>query len=147
MSNLFNSVYEVSLRVLIQLFILDGKEKTADYISSLDYLSLYSKTFKFGSYNLHGENPYRLSELASRLKLGREALKSLVAKGFASVSGTSQGFVFKITDTGREVAESLSLEYAMSYVDLAIDTQNFFKDYTDTEILKYINSISGERRI
>lgn len=147
MSNLFNSIYEIFLRILIQLFVLDGKEKTADYISSLDYLSLYSKTFKIKDYDLHGENPYRLGELATRLKSGRRALKALVSKGFASVSGTNQGFVFKITDRGKDVIEELKLDYAMNYMNIAIDVQDYFSEYSDTEVLNYINGISRKRRI
>ncbi|WP_018659197.1 ABC-three component system middle component 2 [Allofustis seminis] len=147
MSKLFNSIYEISLRILIQLFVLDGEEKTADYISSLDYLSLYSKTFKIGDYDLHGENPYRLGELATRLKSGRQALKTLVSKGFASVSGTSKGFVFKITDIGKEVIGELKLDYAMNYMNIAIDVQDYFSEYADTEVLNHINGISRERRM
>lgn len=145
MSKLFNSVYEVSLRILIQLLVLGGKEHTSDYISCLDYLSLYSKTFEVGNYDLHGKNPYRFSELASRLMLGKRALKALVARGFVTVSGTNQGFVYAITDKGKKVSESLKLNYAMSYMDSAIDVQEFFKDYSDEEILKYISRITQER--
>ncbi|MFM1524458.1 MULTISPECIES: ABC-three component system middle component 2 [Helcococcus] len=147
MSSLFNSVYEISLRMLIQLFVLNREARTSDYISCIDYLSLYSKSFKFGNYDLHGQKPYRFSELASRIKLGKKALKLLVSKGYASVSAENQGFIFQITDSGKQVVDSLKLEYAMIYTELAIETQEHFKEYSDSEILKYINGISRERSL
>ena len=63
------------------------------------------------------------------------------------MSGTNQGFVFKITDRGKEVIEELKLDYAMNYMNIAIDVQDYFSEYSDTEVLNYINGISRKRRI
>lgn len=68
MNDLFNSVKEVSIRLLLQLYLLDSDQRTADYISCLDYISLYALTFGVGEFDLHGSNPYKLSELPSRLQ-------------------------------------------------------------------------------
>ena len=146
MSNIFNSKYEVSLRILIQLFILDGNKKSSDYISSLDYLTLYSKTFLFGEHDLHGNNPYRLGELASRLDVGKKSLKFLVANGFCNVEIDNCGLVYSITESGRKLVGELKTEYANAYMNLAIDTQDYFSEYSEIEILKYINGISRKER-
>lgn len=147
MSKIFNSMYEVSLRILIQLFILDGNKKSSDYISSLDYLSLYSKTFHFGEYNLHGNNPYRLGELSSRLDVGKKSLKYLVANGFCNVEIDNDGMVYSITESGRKVVEDFKTQYAFAYMNLAIDTQDYFKECSEIQILKYINGISRQEGI
>lgn len=144
MSNIFNSRYEVSLRILIQLFILNGNKKTSDYISSLDYLSIYSKTFNFGEYNLHGNNPYRLGELASRLDVGKKSLRYLVANGFCNVEINNDGLVYSITESGIKVVEDFKTHYALEYMNLAIDAQCHFKEYSEIQLLKYINGISRQ---
>lgn len=146
MNNIFNSRYEVSLRILIQLFILDGHKKSSDYISSLDYLTIYSKTFCFGEHNLHGNNPYRLGELASRLDVGKKSLKFLVSNGFCNVEIDNDGLVYSITESGRKLVEEFKTEYANAYMNLDIDTQDYFKEYSEIEILKYINDISRKER-
>lgn len=146
MNEILNSTYEVSLRILIQLFVLDKKEKSADFISSLDYLSLYSKTFGFGEYDLHGENPYRLGEFGSRLKTGRNALKFLVSYDLCSVTTTNLGIAYSITEPGKNVANSLTTQYSITYLNNAIDAQEYFKSYDDIEIFEYINGITKERR-
>lgn len=145
MNSIFNSRYEVSLRILIQLFILDGNKKSSDYISSMDYLTLYSKTFHFGEYDLHGNNPYRIGELSSRVYVGKKSLKFLVANGFCNVEIDNNGLVYSITESGRKIVEEFKTEYANAYLNLAIDTQDYFKEYSEIEILKYINGVSREQ--
>lgn len=146
MNDILNSTYEVSIRILIQLFVLDKEAKSSDYISSLDYLSLYSKTFGFGDYNLHGENPYRLGEFGSRLKTGRNALKLLVSCGLCSVITSNTGFAYTITESGENVVNLLNTPYTFAYLNNAIDTQEYFKNYNDVEIFEYINGVTKERR-
>lgn len=146
MATVLNSIQEISIRILIQLFILDGEEKNSDYISSMDYLSLYSKTFNIGEYDLHGQKPYRLGELSSRLNLGKDSLKSLVAMGLCSVRCTTDGFVYSINESGKKVVENLNSAYVNKYINLAIDAQEYFKNNNDVEVLKYINGISRSER-
>ncbi|MDO5018752.1 MAG: hypothetical protein Q4E02_05570 [Lagierella massiliensis] len=146
MTTLLNSIQEISIRILIQLFILDGEEKTSDYISSMDYLSLYSKTFKLNEYDLHGKKPYRLGELSSRLSLGKDSLKSLVKMGLCSVRHTNDGFVYSISESGKKVVRTLNSSYVDEYINFAIDAQEYFKNHTEIEVLKYINGISRSER-
>lgn len=144
---ILNSIQEVVIRMLAQLYVLEGKKKNSDYISCLDYLTLYSKTFKFGSYDLHGQMPYRLGELSSRLELGKESLKSLVAMGLCSVEASKNGFIYSITASGKNVINRLNTNYINNYINLAIDAQVYFNNYTDVDLLKYINGIAkAERR-
>ncbi len=137
-NTLFNSIEEISIRILIQLYVLDDIKKTADFISYLDYLTIYSKTFGFGEFDLHGTNPYRLSELSARLDLGKKALLSLVAKGFCNVENEKEGLLYSITDTGYKIVKEMKSNYAMKYIELACDTIEYFKHYSEKDINKYI---------
>lgn len=144
-NNILNSIHEVGIRILIQLYLLNGKEKSSDYISSLDYLSLYSKTFNIGDNDLNGQNPYRLGEFASRLNVGKQSLKFLVSLGLCSVIHVNKGFRYVITDSGIKVVENLSNDYAELYKQIAKNTQSVFSDYSDVDIIKYISMISNKK--
>ena len=55
MKEVFNTSFEVSLRILIILNIVKIR-LSIDRISALDFISIYGKDFGVSKYNLHGNN-------------------------------------------------------------------------------------------
>ena len=79
-NNLFNSPFEMSLRILIMLDEF-GDKCTEDKILAFDFMACYSTEFEVKDVNLHGNNALKFAELVSRRQLVSEAIKDLVLKG------------------------------------------------------------------
>lgn len=77
MNNVFNTTFEVSLRVLLTLEVSEDK-LSADMIAVSDFITVYGRDFGISSENLHGDNSYRFGEFGIRRELVKEAVKSLV---------------------------------------------------------------------
>ena len=80
MNNIFNTSFEISLRVLLTLESAPLQWWTADLIAASDFITVYSGDFDIASENLHGVNSFKYSEFALRREMVKEALKALVAR-------------------------------------------------------------------
>ncbi len=69
MNNIFNTSFEVSLRILIILNTVQTR-LSIDRITALDFIAIYGKDFGVSEYNLHGDNDYRFSEYRLYAELG-----------------------------------------------------------------------------
>ena len=65
MNELFNSSFELSLRVLIILNAAQAR-LSIDKIVAYDFISTYSFDFGISESNLHGNNSYRFSEYTTK---------------------------------------------------------------------------------
>ena len=149
MSDLFNTPFEISMRILLTLFVCSGKSRTVDMIAAADFLTIYSRNFGIVDYNLHGENSFNFSELASRRKLMNEAIKQLVVDGLIAVVWGKQGFQYKLNSPGRQVCDCFSTVYAAEYIWLAQAVYDFIDDKTELEVIRLINNratMTRERR-
>ena len=115
MNNLFNTEFEVSMRLLLLLSNVN-KPMTKDEIAYLDFITIYSNTYGFDSENLNGECVYPLNELTIQMKLIQESIKSLVVTGFIKVTpNKDKGFVYTITNDGIGITQSMSSDYSADY--------------------------------
>lgn len=140
MNSVFNSVYEVSLRILIILYNL-SKPVSADRIVGLDFLSVYGKEFDVSNQNLHGNNNFKYSELPSRKSMVDASLKQLVINGMIDVS-ILNGFEYTISDKGANYISNFESDYAIKYSENVVNAIEKFKDLDDSSILKEIQSKS-----
>ena len=62
MTELFNSSYEMELRLTVLLASNKGQMFSLDRMVSLDFISCYARKFGLPYMNLHGENHYMYSE-------------------------------------------------------------------------------------
>lgn len=99
MKDIFNTAFEVSLRVLIILNVTK-KNLSIDRISALDFIIIYGKDFGVSEYNLHGDNNYRFSEYALKRKIISESLKNLVLMGYILPHCNKSGFTYSISKSG-----------------------------------------------
>lgn len=141
MNNIFNSVNEIRIRILLLLehSVLDYL--SSDKIAALDFITVYGKEFNVSDNNLHGDNRFKYSELPSRRQIVLQAIKALVKDGMLEVS-LENGFEFKITDRGINFIDSVDSFYANEYGIIA--KKVFFKygKIDESELFKIIQSKS-----
>jgi len=142
MSDVFNTPFEVSLRVLLVLEASPREWFSADWIAAADFITIYGKDFGIVDENLHGENNYRYSEFALRRELIREALKSLASRNLIHVRATSNGFAYALSKSGGEYCAEFESEYAQNYRDMAAIVRQFANSKSEREILSLINRYS-----
>ena len=92
-SNVFNSVFEYELRVLILLLSARKKAMSAERIAALDFITCYASYFQLPYLNLQGDNQYMYTELPARRDRIRETIKSLVKRGMLDVV-IDGGYIF-----------------------------------------------------
>ncbi len=136
--SVFNSTFEMELRILLLMSAAKKKAFSVERIVSLDFIVCYAGYFQLPYLNPQGENKYMFSELASRRERIQEAVKSLVLQGLLDVR-LNKGYVFSITDTGSKYVRKLKNEYAVQYKTIAADAIKRFKDYSDLQLDRMIN--------
>lgn len=115
MTNVFNTTFELSLRVLLALESSANRLQTVDMITAIDFITVYGKDFGISEENLHGDNLYRFCELAVRRNLITGALKDLVLDELVSVRASNNGFTYFISDKGKTFCNELACTYAKEY--------------------------------
>lgn len=132
-NDLFNSVFEMELRILLLLSTGRKKKYTVERIIDLDFIICYAACFQFPYENLHGDNDYMYGELSNRRFLVIEAMKSLVTKGLAEVS-INKEYQFCISGAGQKYAKELESTYARQYQQIAADVIKAFAKLPDEQL-------------
>lgn len=114
-SLLLGSVYEASLRILLLLDQLDGKELDEQQIACIDFLAINSRDFNLLDENLHGDGPLRLEEFSTKKALISSAIKNLVMCRLIDFKPSSNGFTYSINFSGRSKARSFLSDYSNKY--------------------------------
>jgi hypothetical protein len=99
MNDVFNTAFEISLRVLLTLEV-SGRKMSSDILAAADFITIYGRDFKLSEKNLHGNNMYRFSEFPVRLELVKEVVTTLVLDAFITAEATKDGFVYAIDTRG-----------------------------------------------
>ena len=136
--SVFNSTFEMELRVLLLMSAAKKKAYSIERIVSLDFIVCYAGYFQLPYLNPQGDNKYMFSELASRRERLQEAVKGLVVQGLLNVE-MDNGYAFSITDAGSKYFRKLKSEYALQYKAIAADAIKRFKDYSDLQLDHMIN--------
>ena len=148
--NALASSFELSLRILLMLDILDDRAVDEEQIAAIDFIAVYAADFGILDENLHGYGTYRFSEYPARRKIVSEALKGLVPDGYVELRPNTDGYDFAITDKGRSLCARFSNGYASEYriaivaVTRAIDISDTRK-MTETINAHALSSLKGDR--
>lgn len=111
---IFNSTFEVSMRLLLLLNIFsDGLD--FDRVLYYDFFTVYSRKYGFGADNLNGDGSYMINELTAQRELITGSIKELVLMGLIDVKNTETGFLFKINTIGSKHCLEMCTEYANQY--------------------------------
>ena len=81
MTGVFNTSFEVSLRILIILHIAKTR-LSVDRITALDFIAIYGRDFGASDFNLHGNNEYRFGEYTAKREIIMQAVKELVLRAY-----------------------------------------------------------------
>lgn len=136
-NKLFNSPFEMMLRVLLFLSQDDKNYYFIDRIILLDFISCYSADFQLPYSNLHGTNNYKFGEIASRRQLVQEAIKLLVTKGLVEVK-VDKGYWFCISELGITYANTLNSSYANEYRAISKAVIKKYRKESDENILNLV---------
>lgn len=139
MENVFNTPFEISLRVLLTLSVEDKQTMTADMIVVADFITVYGRAFGITDENLNGDNVFNFSEFASRRELVRKAIKLLVLDGLVIVSKRRDGFRFSISESGQAYRVRIDNDYADEYCASARSAKAFIGTKSEQEVLSLIN--------
>jgi len=88
---LFNSEFEVSMRVLLLLNVFHSS-LDIDRIMYLDFFTIFSENYALGGENINGDSDYRINSLTLQPELYKNAIKELVTSGLISVQNERNGF-------------------------------------------------------
>ena len=110
-----NTLVETKFRLLVLLSVLPDGDYTQQWISAMDFISIYSATFNVGDHNLHGDRWMRFTEYATKFWNLHDALHELVLNGWASAKPTKNGYTYRITDIGRAIAGEFTTSYVAPF--------------------------------
>ena len=142
MNNIFNSNFEVSLRVVLILDEYHPLCLTSDTITNIDFISVYGATFEIAETNLHGDNIFKFSQLTIRNQIIEQALITLLYKGLATIDFDERGFVYKISEKGMIYSASLTSDYANTFRETVFKTRKFIINNTEQDVLNMIRGYS-----
>ncbi|WP_240113504.1 ABC-three component system middle component 2 [Enterococcus durans] len=137
MNNLFNTPFEVSIRILLTLSI-QSIPVSSDRILASDFITTYGHDFDIFPSNLNGDNSYHSSEFIARRALVNAAIKKLVLQRLIQPSQNEQGFMYSLSDEGKLLIPKFVSIYAEKYLEVAERAKHFLKDRTDKEALLLI---------
>lgn len=138
MMNVFNTSFEVSLRMLIILNTVQTR-LSIDRITALDFIAIYGKDFGVSEYNLHGDNDFKFGEYTSKREIISQAVKELVLRGYIIPHCNKSGFNYSISKNGVIFCESLNDKYAEDFTEIAKKANAVFLDYSDRKLTHCIN--------
>lgn len=112
---LLGSSFEISLRILLMLSEMPSLALDDQQISAIDFIAVYAADYKILDENLHGYGSYRFSEYPSRKQMTSIALKTLVLDGYVLFTPSKKGYAYKISNSGKTLAKTLTGSYADEY--------------------------------
>lgn len=143
-SDLFNSTFEMELRISTLLCVGSNVLFSVERILSLDFIACYARDFELADTNLHGNNSFMFGELSSRRTLISEAIKPLVRRGFVEVK-IDRGYLYQISEIGKNYILSLESEYAHEYRQTAELVIKELGNYSDDELMRIIQFKAGTK--
>jgi hypothetical protein len=138
MTELFNTPFETSLRVLLTLRVF-GENMTLDKIAAVDFMTIYARDFGLAAYNLNGNHSLSFSETASKRVLVGMAIKQLVYKRLISAVQNRSGFTYEITEKGARICDELTSDYTDEYIVMSQAVYKQLEGKSEVELLAEIN--------
>lgn len=138
---LFNSTFEMELRIIALLSVNNRTAYSLDRILALDFISCYAEKFDFDFNNLHGNGQYLFGEISNRRLLMQEAIKNLVVRGLVYAK-VDRGYFYQIEDIGEKYIASFEDAYSQEYLSIATNVNQEYYDCSDEELMEMIENKS-----
>lgn len=140
MTELFNTIFEMKLHLLFVLAADIGSPMSIDKILAADFIAVYGREFGISSFNLHGDNPYKYSEIPAKRELLQSAVKEAVLDGLADfLPSVENGMMYRISFKGVSFCNSFHTSYAKEYQILAHSALEYLSFKTEAEITAFLN--------
>jgi len=144
---LLNTPREATYRLLLALSIWPEKDYAARWISAVDFISEYGAVFGISDTNLHGDNGMKFTEYVVRLDTVDRALRTMVLRGWATVSFSNAGYAYRISPDGRQLAQEFQTSYACLYRQAAASAYKKYGHLSEQELGTTINRRSVESAV
>ena len=138
MNSVFDTTFEMSLRLVLLLSASGGDARTTDMLTLIDTIAIYGGEFGIAEANLHGKIDSILDELDTRRELIKLALKDLVLRGMVHISESHEGFSYMISENGAAFTEKLTSAYANEYRSLVSAANALADSKTEREVFSMI---------
>lgn len=140
---IFNSPEEVGVRIL---FILDICQKmmSSQRIMYYDYFALHLNDLDQKYESLHPDNPNHSSEIAIKRDLVNKGLNLMIAKGLVGVKYSKSGIYYQNNQLTHHFVALFKNGYVEELKRNIGVVNEFFSNYSDKQIYKYINKNIGK---
>jgi hypothetical protein len=140
---IYNTSYEIGIRVLT---LLDLTSSSIDLqrIIYYDYLMLHYGDIDKNYESLHPANPFHATELYVRRGLIQAALDLISRKGLVIISFSNNGFLYNISDLGKDFIECFDSDYFIKLKKYALLVVEKFDSLSDQSIHEYISVNVGK---
>ena len=139
---IFNSDFELSLRILLVLYNQVNTSLNINEIISYDILTIYGNNYDLAEENLNGNNPYSYLEYLNRQMDCEKIIKKIILKGYVKLNYSNKGYTYSITKKGEDFVESLDSQYAYEYLEInkiVVDKYPNISNYDFEKSLKNID--------
>lgn len=147
-NRLFNTPFEMEMRILMLLNSTPKQHFTLERILCLDFITCYAGDYGFSYDNLHGDNSYKQSEVVGRRQLIQLAIKELVCRGLIDVY-LENGYSFSISKNGKRFISKIDDDYAEEYKEISKEVIKRYRKQSDISILEVLrnDSLKGRKNV
>lgn len=142
-ASIYNTSYEVSVRVLILLNFTSGPIDLQRIIY-YDYLMLHYGDVDEDYESIHPANPFHTTELYIRRELIQSALDLICKKGLTNIILSNDGFLYEISSLGRNFIKCFENDYFAKLIKYAQLVTNRFDNFSVNDINEFININVGK---
>ncbi|EFZ33943.1 hypothetical protein NQ504_03000 [Ligilactobacillus ruminis] len=138
-NKLFNGRFELALRILL---VLGQKESASlDKLLAFDFITTYASSFNLSKDNLHGDNTFNYSEVASRRAMMDKGISLLRMYNLIDINYSDQnGYEYRLTSLGRSIERQIDDQYAIEYRQVLSNVIGKYSQFSSKKLMKLIDS-------
>jgi len=134
---IYNSIFEISIRLLVVLKLIERSKLSIDELLIYDYLIL--NTFDIGGpASLHAPIPNRGVQLYSKKELLKKSLSFLLSKKLTDVHNEKDGILYTINENGHLLLAYFESEYYHKLVDKTIWVNKIYGNLSRNELNQFV---------
>lgn len=142
-ASIYNTSYEVGVRVLILLNFTSGPIDLQRIIY-YDYLMLHYGDIDEDYESVHPANPFHTTELYIRRELIQSALDLICKKGLTNIIFSNDGFLYEISFLGRNFIKCFESDYFAKLIKYAQLVTNRFDDFSVHDLNEFVSINVGK---
>lgn len=138
-TKLFNGKFELALRILLILGQIESA--SLDQLLAFDFITTYASSFNLFKDNLHGDNAFNYSEIASRRVMMNKGISLLRMYNLLGINYSEQnGYEYCLTGLGRSIENQLDDQYAIEYRQVLSNVMGRYSRFSSKKLMKLIDS-------